>query len=214
MLPFTREEFISVFVGYNTAIWPAQIVAYALGVIAVACLFRPSRASDRLIAGALAAMWVWTGIAYHGLFFSEINNAAFLFGLMFVAESALIAHCGLVHDRLQFAFSNSIAGWAGLAFLAYAGILYPLIGVLAGHAYPEMPMFGVTPCPVTIFTFGFFLLFARTLLWRLLIVPFLWSLIGGSAAILLNVPQDWALLAGGVVSLLLLWFAKRPAAAV
>jgi hypothetical protein len=162
MLPFTREEFIAVFVDYNAAIWPAQIAAYLLGIAAVACLFRPSRASDWLIAGVLAATWVWTGIAYHGLFFSEINRAAFLFGLLFVVEGALIAHCGLVRDRLKVGVSKSLAGWAGLAFLAYAGILYPLIGVLAGHPYPEMPMFGVTPCPVTIFTFGFFLLSART----------------------------------------------------
>ena len=31
MLPFTHEEFIAVFRVYNTAIWPAQIVAYLLG---------------------------------------------------------------------------------------------------------------------------------------------------------------------------------------
>jgi hypothetical protein len=42
-----------------------------------------------------------------------------------------------------------------------------------------------------------------------LILPLLWSLIGGSAAILLAVPQDWALLVGGVVAVLLLWFAKQ-----
>ena len=28
-----------------------------------------------LLAGILAAMWLWTGIAYHALFFSEINKA-------------------------------------------------------------------------------------------------------------------------------------------
>jgi hypothetical protein len=38
----------------------------------------------------------------------------------------------------------------------------------------------------------------------LLIIPILWSLIGGSAAILLHVPQDWALLVSGIVSAALL----------
>jgi hypothetical protein len=34
----------------------------------------------------------------------------------------------------------------------------------------------------------------------LLAIPALWSLIGGSAAILLSVPQDWLLLVSGMVS--------------
>ena len=67
--------------------------------------------------------------------------------------------------------------------------------------YPEMPMFGVTPCPVTIFTFGMLLLTTRPPSRWLLVIPFIWSLIGGSAAVLLGVPQDWALLASGLIAI-------------
>jgi hypothetical protein len=35
-MPFAREQFLGVFVTYNAAIWPAQIVAYGLGYVAVA----------------------------------------------------------------------------------------------------------------------------------------------------------------------------------
>lgn len=58
-----------------------------------------------------------------------------------------------------------------------------------------MPTFGVTPCPVTPFTFGILLLSPGTP-WWLLVVPAAWSLVGGSAAYRLRVPQDWVLLAG------------------
>jgi hypothetical protein len=68
----------------------------------------------------------------------------------------------------------------------------------------ELPMFGVTPCPVTIFSFGMLLLTRQPVPRWLLVIPFLWSLVGGSAAILLRVPQDWALLVAGAVSLALL----------
>jgi hypothetical protein len=34
----------------------------------------------------------------------------------------------------------------------------------------------------------------------LLVIPVIWSLIGGSAAILLAVPQDWLLLVSGFVA--------------
>jgi Family of unknown function (DUF6064) len=40
----------------------------------------------------------------------------------------------------------------------YAAALYPLLGLAMGHPSSELPMFGVTPCPVTIFTFGMLLL--------------------------------------------------------
>jgi hypothetical protein len=34
MLPFTTEEFFAVFARYNIVIWPAQIGAEALGLVA------------------------------------------------------------------------------------------------------------------------------------------------------------------------------------
>lgn len=82
--------------------------------------------------------------------------------------------------------------------MAYAAVVYPLVGMWAGHRYPEMPMFGITPCPVTIFTFGVMLLAASPVPRWLLVIPFIWSLIGGSAAFLLGVPQDWLLLVSSV----------------
>jgi hypothetical protein len=84
--------------------------------------------------------------------------------------------------------------------VAYAAVLYPLIGIAAGHHPSELPMFGVTPCPVTIFTFGLLLLTRSPPPLYLLVIPTLWSLIGGSAAILLRVPQDWLLLVSGIAT--------------
>jgi len=79
MLPFTLEQFLDVFAAYNKAIWPAQILAYVLGAIAVAALFRKGRASDRVISTVLGLMWLSTGVLYHGVFFSSVNKAAFAF---------------------------------------------------------------------------------------------------------------------------------------
>jgi hypothetical protein len=62
-------------------------------------------------------------------------------------------------------------------------------------------MFGITPCPVTLFTLGMLLLTVDPVPRWLLIVPVSWSLIGGSAALLLGIPQDWPLLLSGIVTL-------------
>jgi hypothetical protein len=64
-----------------------------------------------------------------------------------------------------------------------------------------MPSFGV-PCPTTLFTAGLLLSLepgGPGAPWYLLIIPLAWTLIGGSAAILLGVLPDVALLLGGAV---------------
>jgi hypothetical protein len=136
MIPFTRDQFLEVFAVYNAAIWPAQAVAYLLGAVSVALLLREGRSADRLIAANLAAMWLWTGIAYHWLFFTTINGAAILFGTLFVIEGALLLRASLIGDRFRFGFASGPAAWTGIAFILYAAALYPVVGVAFGHAYP------------------------------------------------------------------------------
>ncbi len=154
-------------------------------------------------------MWLWTGLVYHALFFSAINKAAYLFAALFVVQSGALIYQGVYRDRLRFSLRPRWAAWAGGLFIIYAAIFYPLIGLSTGHRYPEMPMFGVTPCPVTILSFGLLLLTTPQLSRWLLVIPFVWSLIGGSAAILLNVPQDWFLLVSGLIAVPLIVFRNR-----
>lgn len=207
MLPFTRDQFLTVFADYNLAVWPAQIAAYLLGAGIVLALLRPSRRSDGFVGAGLALMWIWTGLAYHASFFAAINRAAMGFAALFVVQGLLFAHAALVRADFPAAAHRGPASWFGWALVAYAAVVYPLIG-LAGHGYPTMPTFGITPCPVTLFTFGVLLVARGPMPRRLLVIPLLWSLIGGSAAFLLGVPQDWPLLIGGL--LLTPWLWRRP----
>jgi hypothetical protein len=211
MLPFTLDQFLGVFAAYNAAIWPAQVVAYVLGVIAVGVLSRPGRAADRLVSGILAAMWLWTGVLYHGVFFSAVNKAAFGFAALFVVQGLAFIYLGVLRDGLRFGIRPGLSALVGAVFIVYAAILYPLIGIATGHGWPAMPMFGVTPCPVAIFTFGLLLMTTGRFTYWLLAIPFVWSLIGGSAAILLDVPQDWALLLSGLIAVPLLVIRDRRA---
>jgi hypothetical protein len=84
-------------------------------------------------------------------------------------------------------------------FIALALIVYPILGALTGHAYPRAPLFGVAPCPTAIFTFGI-LLWARNRVGiYLLIIPFLWSLVGFTAALKLGIREDFGLLIAGLL---------------
>lgn len=214
-LPFTREQFFGVFTQYNEAVWPAQVVAVVGGLAMVVLVLRPSRRGDRFIGAGLAAMWGWTGIAYHALHFSAINQAAYAFAVLFVAQAILLLHVVVVRARVAFRPGAEPVHWLGWALVAYALVLYPLVGLWFGHTVAQLPMFGITPCPLTLFTLRL-LLMAAPPARGLLVIPLLWSAIGGSAATLLGVPQDWPLLLGGVVVAGLLawqWGHRRPVAA-
>jgi hypothetical protein len=197
MLPFTHEEFIAVFRVYNTAIWPAQIVAYLLGGTILLLVLRLTPWAGGAIATILGLKWLWTGLAYHAVHFSAINRAGYGFAAFFVVQGLMLAWAG-VAGHLEFRVRRGACRGVGLGMIIYAMLLYPAIGALAGQSYPAVPVFGVAPCPLVIFTFGVLLL-ADPLPLRLVIVPLLWSLVGGSAAFLLQVPQDWALLLSGIL---------------
>ena len=198
MLPFSREQFLDVFASYNAAVWPAQIVAYLIGLALVILLLRRSPASDRIIGAGLAIVWLWTGVVYHGLFFSSINKAAWLFGALFVLQGAIFVYVAAIRRAIQFGYPGGSMAWLGSALVAYATIMYPLLGLWTGERYPAVPTFGITPCPLTIFTLGLLLLTVAPVPRAVLVIPLVWSLIGGSAAFALGIAQDWLLLVSGV----------------
>ena len=205
-MPFTVDQFFDVFEAYNIAIWPAQIIAYALGIAAIVLAIRESDGRSRIASGIIALFWVWMGAVYHVIYFGAINPLAEVFGAFFILQGVLVAVTGSASGRLRFGFSKGPIQIIGAVFVLYAMILYSLIGNLFGHAYPRSPVFGVAPCPATIFTLGLFLWASRPVPIYLLIIPFLWSLVGLSAAIHLQVYQDFGLGVAGVLgTAFILW---------
>jgi hypothetical protein len=212
MLSFTPETFFALFEQYNRAIWPAQFLAYGLGVIALLFVFRPFPQRDRLIGAILALAWLWIGIAYHYLHFTEINFIAPVFAALFVIQGLLFAWTLVLRGRVRFRFGPDVFGWTGLCLIVFAMVAYPLLGWLAGHVWPQSPAFGVTPCPTTIFTWGMLLLVQGRTPLHLTIIPLIWSLIGGSAAWLLAVPEDASLPLAAVIAFVLILWKNRQAA--
>lgn len=206
-LPFGVEEFLQVFARYNQAIWPIQILAYALGISTFWIMFRGRRPASAP-SFILAALWFWTGIVYHLVFFSSINPAAYLFGLLFIWQGALWLRTGFSKQGLVFRVRPTARSFVGLLLIAYALMIYPLFGIALGHTYPQMPMFGVTPCPLTIFTLGVLLSAEGDVPRAMWLIPVGWSLLGAAAAWLLGIWEDLGLLLAGLVSGFLLY--RKP----
>ena len=206
-LPFTSEQFFDVFRLYNETVWPAPIVLTLLAVAAVAlCIWRRPQ-SGRLISAILALLWAWTAIAYHLMFFTAINKAAYAFGAVMLAGSAAFFWAGVVKGQLKYATDSAAHRAIGGVLLAYALVVYPLLSAALGHAYPETPTFGL-PCPTTIFTIGMLCLLAAPFPKYVLAAPILWAAVGSQATFLLGVYADLGLLVAGLVALFLLLESK------
>lgn len=205
-LPFTSKEFLEVFRQYNLEVWPAQVFIMLLALTAVYFSVRKVAYSNKIISAILSFFWLWMGIVYHLIYFSEINKAAVAFGAMFIFQSLLFLYFGVVKNKLHFQLKMNVHGITGIILVLFALLLYPTLGFWLGHKYPSSPTFGL-PCPTTIFTFGILLFSSQRLSMLILVIPFFWSLIGFSAALKLGMREDLSLLFASVVSMALI--AKR-----
>jgi hypothetical protein len=195
-LPFTLTEFLAVFEAYNRALWPAVILFWIAAFVLSLQLVR-GRARSRAISAFVAVHWGWIGIVYHGVFFTQINPAAWGFAALFILEAAAFLWFSVVRNRLTYVWKASFKHALGGAFLAYS-LLYPALTLLTGHQLPGGPAFAV-PCPAVLLTTGLLLLTAPTAPRWLFVAPIVWSIIGGSAALLFGMTHDLALIAAGAV---------------
>ncbi len=206
--PFTLEQFLEVFKNYNLAVFPMHIGLYLIAAVAIYSALKPNPKSDKIISIILAFFWLWMGIVYHFIFFTAINQAAYLFGAFFIIQGILFLIFGVFQNRLSFHFRSDKYGITGMILIVFALIIYPLLGYFFGHIYPASPTFGL-PCPTTIFTFGFLLLNVKKSPLTILIIPFIWSIIGFMAAFQFGILEDTGLLIAGLMTISLLLYRNK-----
>ncbi len=211
-LPFTAEQFYSVFRTYNETVWPVQVFLLGLALLAVALVLRPRAWTDAAIAAILGILWTWQALAYHLAFFVQINALAYGFAALSLAGAGVFFWQGVIRHRLRFSWQPGTRSIAGALLVIFALVAYPVWSWHAGHVYPAMPTFGL-PCPTTLFTLGILAFLTPGYPRSPLVVPTVWCFIGAQAAFLLEVPQDLALLVAGAFGLLLMARRKAPGTA-
>jgi hypothetical protein len=207
-MPFTPTEFFDVFRRYNEAVWPAQLLLVAASLMVVVLAFRPSSSAGRVSVLVLAMLWLWAGVIYHGAFFRQINPVAAVFGAVFVVQGVIFAWLGIRERPVTFRARRDPAGVAGGLMIVYALLLYPLIGLLAGHRYPAAPTFGV-PCPTTIFTLGLLLWAEPPVPRPAVVIPVLWAVVATIGAVQLGVPEDFGLTIAAAIAAPVMLFSRR-----
>lgn len=206
-MTFTLEQLLAVFEKYNLAIWPMQVLAYLVGIVAVYFALKPSKQSNKIIAGILAFLWLWTGIAFFIFFFGPVYVPAYAFGGLFIIQGILFL-ATMQKPRISFGFKGDLNVIVGVLFITYAMLGYPLVGMLLDHNYPQSPPFGLTPCPLGVFTFGLFLLTDKKVPKLFLVIPLLWAL-GGFMPVSVGVLEDIGLIIAGITGTIMLVIRDR-----
>jgi hypothetical protein len=212
MPPFSREQFLGVFASYH-AEWPHAVWFFYAGAVCVLASIglAPRRTAFRIGTLYLGVAWSWIAVAYHWLHFRQVNPAAGIFAGIFLLQGSFFLKQAIHPGKDDFKRPGGLPRFLGGLFALYSLVIYPVLGRLNGHGFPNGPSFEL-PCPTAIFTFAVLLLTVSDLrlMLRLAAIPLVWAFIGTSAASMLGIAEDWALLPSGLLSVTaVLWEGSR-----
>ncbi len=207
MLPYTVEVLFALFDEYNKAIRPLQGVALFLtaGVLMLALRSRENR--SRIIVAILAAGWLWTGVVFHLVYFTELNFAAPAYGIVFILQGILLFWTGVYRNRDSIRFQRKPASYASAAIFILTALILPVIDWHHGLSWTEARFALLAPGATAGLTLGLLMMVDRRPPLWVGAIPVLWTTVAGAHAAVLGIYQDIALTAAGLVALF--WLVAR-----
>ncbi len=187
---FTISEFLDMMARYNNHYRLMLPINYSLCIMAILALLRKTEYSSRIVTSVLAVLWLWTGVVFNGLVFSEISPRAVIFAAVFVVESMLLVFYGFYKSELIFRVRADLIGAVGWASILYGLLGYPLIASLLGRGYPQSLVVGLAPCPTVVFTLGLLFWSERRLTKAILVIPLFYALVGGAMVSSKGIVED------------------------
>ena len=202
MLSFTLEDFLAVLKQYNLSIWPTQIFAYILGILALFFCIKKTKYSDKIVLTILSLLWFWNGIVFCPLYWAPTYKYAYGFGALLIIQGFLFMR-NSIKSNISTCSRSNLQLITGLLFVIYAMAGYQLFGLLLNRVYPQFFPFGLVPCPTTIYTFGLFLVMNKRFPRYILFIPFILS-ISGLLAVYKGILEDIGLIIAGIVGTVLI----------
>jgi hypothetical protein len=208
-LLFSPRTYYRLFELYNRDIWPAHLLALALGLAILAMWWRGGAWRGRAVAAILAACWLFVAWAYLLERYDTINWAAKYFAIGFLLQAMLLIGGGVVLDRLAPRPASDPFGAAGLVIFVFALALQPLIAPLVGRPWAQAEIFALAPDPTVLATLGL-LVAAERPHWNFLAIGCIWSSISGGTLWTMQSPDAFLMPAAAVLALsLTIWKALR-----
>ena len=198
MLSYTAEVFYAFLEEYNFAVWPAQIVALALALVAY-FLVLSSRRGGRIVVGILVLFWLWCAVVFFWFQFGEIDFSAPIYAGFFALQAVLLVVAGIRQAGVAFASIRDPDGITGHALILFAILGYPPIMMALGHPLTAVQTVGTAPAPTVICTLGVLLLMTPRPAWYLPVIPLAGAAVLGVNAWLLEITEQLSVLAAGLI---------------
>jgi hypothetical protein len=173
----------------------------AIGLAIVALLIGKRAHHERIIAGLLAACWMWIAMAFHYQRYAQINWAATWFALAFACEALLLVVVGVLAGRLDLQLARSGTLWIASSIVAMSILGYPVLAPLTGRPWTTAEIFGVAADPTAIASVAVLARVRGRIRWLLLIVPALWCAIAAAMLWAMDAPEALVVLAAGLLAL-------------
>lgn len=196
MLSFSLEEFLVVLENYNLAIWPLQIIAYALILLVLFISAKPTKHSVKIVSAILSFFWLFTGIVFCFIYWAPTHLFGYIFGICCTAQGLLFLY-SIFRSDITIGLPNKTNMLIGILFILYAMIGYQILGYYLDNIYPKFFAVGLVPCPTTIFTFGLFVIINTKIPIKYVAIPFVISL-GGFLAAYNGIYEDIGLIILGI----------------
>lgn len=212
-LLFSPRTYYRLIERHNLVLWPAQILALALGGVIAGLLRRPTRERGRAVAAILALLWAWVGWTFVAGRYATINWAASYLVWLFAVEVLLLGWLGVARANLQFGWRRDPAGLVGGALLVGSVALYPVLAPALGRGWTQSELFGIAPDPTVLGTLGLLLLSEGSPRPRkaLFAAPLVWCLLGGATLWAMGSPEAWIVLPAAVLVPVISSARGRPA---
>ena len=204
-LMFSSRTYYRQFELLNAEVWPAQVVALALGLAIVALWLRELRAGQlhagRIAAIILAAAWLWVAWAYLLGHYDDINWTGRYFAAGFAAQALLLIFAAM-RNRLALRGPGDGCGRAGMALVGMALVGYPLVAILFGRSWTQAEVFAIAPDPTVMATLGIVAAAVRPN-WELLVLPLIWCAYSGATLWTMESPDAALLPAAAALTIVL-----------
>ena len=199
MLPYTPEIYLRLFVAYNQAIWPLQLIFTAGFVTAFLLSIKKPAIGSRILSALLSAAYIVAGSGfYFNFLFDLFWPAPLLFALCLLQALLLLWKC-VILDQLKVDFSKTTASIAGISLMVLAIVYYPLISLLSSQNPTQIQFAGLAPLPTLILTGGLYLPSIRNLPIALTVIPIVLLVFETIHTYLLNDISGMALTAFGLL---------------
>ena len=205
----SSEQFFQQMMEYNNAIWPLQIITYVLAVFFIINSIKKWKISNEINTVIISLLWIWNGAITLILVFSEFQKQYYFWGCLWILQGILFLIFGIFKDKFNYKLQKNWYSYIGILFMLYALVIYPLLGFLKGHGFPNGPIFGVAPCPVVVFTFGALLLVNKKMNISVLFFPLLWAIMSLYPIIAMGIIEDVGEIIAAIIGFILIIYRNK-----